>query len=303
MLSKFTRLLWCFPLVLVVLAGDSTLLIAPAVAQRSNANNLGSGAVNTREVTFEVASIRPVTPGSPYDGTAVALGNVDPAPSGFTSTLTLWQVLMIAYGPDDRFAWNSMPIVNGPKWLSNIPPDLYTIRAHVPEAEIAAWRNQSSHRELLRSAMQDLLKKRCRLIAHEEPIELPDTKLVIAKRGVKMTPWVPGSALPQGAPLRTGGVRVPEGPRSRTTWHFYGATLGELVAFLQATSADRPIHDGTGLTGRYDYTVQMVEDPSHEPSEQLYNWPVAPLGLALKPGKYLGSKLVIDHMDKPISID
>jgi uncharacterized protein (TIGR03435 family) len=126
---------------------------------------------------------------------------------------------------------------------------------------------------------------------------------VIGKKGLKMKATAPGSALPKGYPLPTGGVRLADGNRNRTTWHYYGATMWELVDFLALSSRDRPVHDETGLTGRYDFTLQMIEDPSRDASEEIFNFPVAPLGLALKPGKYPGFKLVIDHMEKPSSND
>jgi uncharacterized protein (TIGR03435 family) len=82
-------------------------------------------------------------------------------------------------------------------------------------------------------------------------------------------------------------------------WHYYGATIGDLVDFLGITSHLRPIHDETKLTGRYDFTLQMIDDPSNDPEDQVRNWPIAQLGLELKPGQYPGFKLVIDHLEKP----
>ena len=110
-------------------------------------------------------------------------------------------------------------------------------------------------------------------------------------------------SLLKGAPLTTGGVRVSEVIGNRTTWHYYGATLGELIDFLGKCSPSRPIHDATGLAGHYDFTLQMIENPSRDRSEEVYNWPVTPLGLELKPSKCPGSKLIIDHMEKPTSND
>ena len=75
--------------------------------------------------------------------------------------------------------------------------------------------------------------------------------------------------------------------------------MADLVEFLTLSSSGRPVHDATGLTGRYDFTVQLIDNASRDPDEKIYNWPVDQLGLVLKPGKALGFALVIDHIEKP----
>ena len=76
--------------------------------------------------------------------------------------------------------------------------------------------------------------------------------------------------------------------------------MADLVEFLTATSSGRPVVDATGLTGRYDFTLQNIDQPARNgDDEEIYNWPVDPLGLVLKPGKALGFALVIDHIEKP----
>jgi uncharacterized protein (TIGR03435 family) len=262
MLRKLSGMFLCFSLAsLCLMTGAS------AAAQGTNAahgNKPDSTPAKTKEVKFEVISIRPVKPGwSPYDGSPSHLSDVNPTPDGFTSTLTVWQMLMIAYAPVDQAAWVSIPVTGGPGWFYSHSPDFYFIDARVSNSDLAAWRNQSGHHELLRAAMRDLLKQRCSLVLHEQPTELPDYKLVIGKKGLKMKATAPGSALPKGAPLTTGGVRVGE-RGARTTWHYYGITIAEIVDFLGKCSPDRPVRDATGLTGRYDFTLQMIANPSHD---------------------------------------
>jgi uncharacterized protein (TIGR03435 family) len=281
------------------MAGTS-LLSASAAAQGSNtaqAHKTGSDSGAKKEVKFEVISIRALQPGSSQYGSHY---DPNPTPTGFLSTLTVWQMLMIAYAPDDQ-SWANIPIVNTPKWFQEA--DFYVINARVSDADQDAWRKQSNRHELLRSAMQDLLRERCKLVLHELPTEIRDYKLVIGRNGLKMKATVPGSTPPaEGHLLPTGGVRFATGPRDRPTWHYYGATMGELVNFLSPPgtgSPAPPIHDATGLTGRYDFTLQMIDEPSRDRYEEVFNFPVVPLGLELKPGKFSGIKLVIDHMEKP----
>jgi uncharacterized protein (TIGR03435 family) len=195
-------------------------------------------------------------------------------------------------------------MINAPKWFHDIPPDWYTINARVSDADRDAWRGQGRNHELLRSAMRDLLKQRCGLVVHEQPAEFPDYDLVIGRKGLKgLKATAPGSTPPKDAVgLPTGGFRLGTGPRNRPTWHYYGATISELIDFLSPPgtgSAVPPVHDETGLGGRYDFALTMIEEPSRDPREEIYNFPVEPLGLQLRPGKYPGFKLVIEHMEKP----
>lgn len=303
-MGQFSKKFRLFPVAYLCLMLGSALWNSQAAAQGSSqahgSKSVGDDARN-EEMKFEVISIRPVKPGwSPYEGGVAQLSNTIPTPTGFVSALTVWQMLMIAYAPSD-LAWDGVPMINPPNWLHD--PDWYVINARVSEADISAWRNQSAHHELLRTAMQDLLKKRCKLVAHKQPAELPDYKLVIGKKGLKMKATAPGAPLPKGIPLATGGVRSGHRLGDRSIWDYYGANIGELVAFLGNASPTRPIHDGTGLTGRYDFVMQQIDDPARDPEMQVYNWPVAPLGLELKPGSYHAFKLVIDHMEKPTPND
>ncbi len=305
-MRRFSKEFWTLFLVSLSLTIGSALWSVTAAAQANNAGHgdkYGSNATKKEEIKFEVISIRPVKPGwSPYDGGSSHLSDFNPTPSGFISTLTVWQMIMIAYAPSDQ-SWDSIPLINAPKWLYNYDAAWFFINARVSEADMRAWQNQSIHHELLRSAMQNLLKERCKLVIHKQPGEFSDYRLVIGKKGLKMKVTPPGSALPKGTDLKSGGVMVAEGPRNRTTWHFHGATIEDLVEFLGRCSPNRPVHDGTGLTGRYDFAMQMIEIPSRDHEEQIYNWPVAPLGLDLKPGKYPGFKLIIDHLERPSSND
>ncbi|MFT4111518.1 TIGR03435 family protein [Silvibacterium sp.] len=258
----------------------------------------GSDAVPAKDFRFDVVSIRPVKPGVIGEGVTF-----DPTPTGYSSNLTLWMMVAMAYSPDDH-SWDTFPMLNMPKWM--YIPDWYTIRARISDTDIALWRSQGPRHELLRAAMRDLLKTRCNLQVHEVPAEFTDFTLVVGKKGLKgLKPSDLKAPLPSGgASLATGGVRTLEGSGGTTIWHFYGAQIGELVEFLAAASPGRQIHDKTGLTGRYDFSMTLVDNnPTHDRNLAIYSWPVAPLGLELRTGKYEGFKLVIDHIDKPSTND
>ncbi|GGH12595.1 TIGR03435 family protein [Silvibacterium dinghuense] len=247
---------------------------------------------------FEVTSIRPVRPGVIGEGV-----NFNPSPTGFTANLTVWMMVAIAYAPDDN-SWETFPILHMPKWMYT--PDWYTIRARVSEADEAAWRDQGPRHELLRAAMRDLLKTRCHLEAHTVPAEFTDYTLVVGPKGLTgMKPSDPKAPLPAGGiPFASGGEKKLEWSNGRTVVHFYGVQVAGLAEFLQQMSPSRQVHDRTGLTGRYDFTMTSAgNNPTHDRDLEILLWPVKPLGLELKTGKYEGFKLVIDHMDKPTDND
>jgi uncharacterized protein (TIGR03435 family) len=207
-------------------------------------------------------------------------------------------MIMIAYadtvGIDARIY---TPLLNPPAWSD----DSFDVDARVSSSDLAAWHNQSSRHELLRSAMQELLKERCKLVIHSQPAELPDFKMVVGKKGAKFKETPSGFTLPPGQKLESGGVIVvvvPDPTTNVPVLHFYGATMGDLASF-QSRFAQRPVHDMTGLTGRYDFALQTMDNPSRDIDEGATRFPLDELGLALKPGKYPGITLVIDHVEKP----
>ena len=294
-------------LVSLYLMIGTALLSTAAIAQKSNGNPVaktGGDAAKQKEVKFEVISIHPVKPGtSPYGPSTYPVGNLNPTPDGYSTRLTIGNMIMLAYGSSNSQLWKSVPLVNWPSWIGG-GGDWYDVNARVSNGDRDAWRNQSNKHELLRTAMQDLLRDRCKLVIHEKPTQVEAFNLIVQKRGATLKPTPVGSALPKGGgPLPSGGVRVPEllpGPGHPMRWHYYGATMADLVEFLTATSSGRPVVDATGLTGRYDFTLQNIDQPARNgDDEEIYNWPVDPLGLVLKPGKALGFALVIDHIEKP----
>jgi uncharacterized protein (TIGR03435 family) len=219
---------------------------------------------------------------------------------GFVARLNLFQAIEYAYFAGDPGTWGMKGnlIQNLPDWASGM--NLYDVSARVPEEDMAEWRNQGNRHELLHSALQAALKERCKMVVHEQPTMVPDYQLVIAKKGLRLKASVPGAALPKGDTLQSGGVRVGERlPNKGARWRYYGATIGDLVDFLSVTSSGRSIHDMTGLTGHYDFTLEMIGETSNDPDMTVFNWPVDQLGLVLKPGKEAGFTLAVDHIERP----
>jgi hypothetical protein len=82
------------------------LLSLLAAAQSRQGNQL-------KEVQFEVFSIRPV------NGPMNLSMNTTPSPNGFDSRLSLWQAIMVAYGPGNYVNWGSVEILKAPSWIGD----------------------------------------------------------------------------------------------------------------------------------------------------------------------------------------
>lgn len=268
----------------VQIKGMSFLLAIAAVASVASQTNA--------QFKFDVVSIRRQAP-----GTQIGAGfNVDPTPDGFRASLTTWQMIMVAYSPGGYASWGRVPVSNLPGWQG----EWYVIDARVAPEDVERWRKHGSDHELLRSAMKAVLKDRFKLVVEQKPIQIPAYDLVVAKRGPRLKPAVPGAVLPKGMALTSGGVAVGERlPNNGSRWRYYDATIGDLVEFLQKSAQLRPVQDRTGLTGRYDFTLQLVDQASREGEEPVRNWPVDHLGLALKSGMMPGIALKIDHIERP----
>jgi uncharacterized protein (TIGR03435 family) len=257
-----------------------SLCVTLALAQRP--------AQPRKEVRFEVFSIRPSAPGAGFDA-------AEPTPDGYRARMNLWMLLMTAYatGPADAF-WGHTEIAGKlPDWAQGF--NLYDVQGRVAPEDVEAWRNQGRQHELLQSARQAALKERCKLVVHEEHPLIRDFSLVVGKKGIRFNHSIPRAAPANAMKLRSGGIAVWKGHEEV---HFYNATMDDLVAWLNRMCG-RTILDRTGLTDRYDFILPYVQDSPRPPPDEYLNFPVASLGLELKPGRGPGTTLIVDHIEKP----
>ena len=96
------------------------------------------------------------------------------------------------------------------------------------------------------------------------------------------------------------------------------ATLAEFAQVMQGSALDRPVVDQTGLTGRYDFTLNWTPDEFQFPGLRNANAPPPPppppgtteapdlftaiqqqLGLKLDSMKTPVDVIVIDHVERP----
>jgi uncharacterized protein (TIGR03435 family) len=265
--------------------GLALLMTGSSQAQPAPAQPAPARPAPARDVKFEVLSIRP-TPGSPSSFTT------NPAPNGYASRLSVFQMIMVTYGPLDSALWGSVQILNAPGWVG----DFYDINGRVSQADLKAWQNQSGEHELLRSALRAALKERFNLSIHEQPAIGRDFELIVDKRGPRLKTAAPDSTLPVGVKTPSGGVMVGKVlADGKSLWDCHGMNMQDLAWYLSKLSI--PVRDKTGLAGRYDFTLRQVDLSPDE--DHVYRFPIDQLGLKLKPGTENRPNLVVDHIDKP----
>jgi uncharacterized protein (TIGR03435 family) len=263
---------------------------------------------------FEVASIKP--------DKSAALGGlprirVNSAPDGFTvSGVNLLQLLSIAYGPPrsllgafnrDQLYFQNEPISRAPDWFRTERFDV-DARMETSVADVLQKLSQPERDSARQQMLQALLEDRFKLKVHHETKELPVFALVIAKNGLKIHESNSSDAAPVGGGRGGPGsfeVRGKGGPIVAE-----GVSIATLVYFLSRQPLGRSVLDKTGLTGKYDFTLQWTPDdlqaatseggpPLDSPWPSLFTALQEQLGLKLEPQKGPVQALVVDHAEKP----
>jgi uncharacterized protein (TIGR03435 family) len=210
--------------------------------------------------------------------------------------VSLKMLIQTAYdlrGPDA-----GQRISGGPGWLDSTRYDV--------EAKAADSVSETD----LKRMLQSLLAERFQLALHRETREMPGYTLVVAKGGPKLKE-AEGDEEQKGLWQRGGGPLTGQAASMQTLAQALAGRLG------------RPISDGTGLTGSYDFTLTWTPDESEQAALQstLANLPPEiaaqfsrnrdpngpslftalqeQLGLRLEPQKKRVEVLVIDHAEQP----
>ena len=198
---------------------------------------------------FDVASIRPAQ----QPGAAVNLGiRIDGAQ--FRATMALKDFIAMAYRV-------KVYQISGPDWLAS---EWFDIAATVP-----AESTQGQVPEML----QNLLAERFQMKQHRDKKDFPAYVLEVGKGGLKMQespPDADGANMEQKGGVNVGvsgsgqGVSVSLGRGSSYTFannrfEAKKLTMAQLADSM-ARFLDRPIVDMTGLSGRYDFALDLTEE-------------------------------------------
>jgi len=203
-----------------------------------------------------------------------------------TTNTTLNDLITFAYGIHVR------QIVGGPSWLES---ERFDISAKPEQPGIP-------NATQLRTMVQKLLAERFGLAFHSEKREMSAYVITVAKEGPKLSKNETGGILPGFGGRGPGAVGV------------RNSTMTEFAGFLQARILDRPVVDQTGLSARFDFTLEWRPDPT-QPGPQGGNAPQLPPEIESRPDLFtavqeqLGLKLentkapvevyVIDKVQKP----
>jgi uncharacterized protein (TIGR03435 family) len=247
---------------------------------------------------FEVASVKPSGPKS-IGGSDGGPGSNDPERFSFTRA-RLADLLYRAYGLkyDEQ--------ISAPSWIGTEEYE-YDVAAKIPP---------KTTREQFREMLRNLLAERFRLKVHHETKQFPVFDLVIEKNGPKLkesveepsggTPNSPAPSrpvrdrdgfpiLPRGRP----GFMASYGPGPHSKWTAHEQPTSALAAFLsRPMAAGRNVIDKTGLTGKYDFTLEYDFRPEDDFGLSIFDAVKRQLGLRLVDSKASFDVVVVDYAEK-----
>ena len=262
-----------------------------------------SGNTPAKPLAFDVVSIRPAEPDATW-----MIGWMTNFDGYHVASQSLFSTIMIAYFPQGMAYWNKERLSGAPPWIN----DLYAIDAKVSEADLTDWQKQGvtlDKKPMLSQMLMTMLADRCHFAAHMIPgPPISGWSLELGKQPPRLTEAKPNEVLPAGVKLPDGGVEVAYGRGEKPRLTFYGVTMGDVAQFLTGMSGGHPVQDHTGLTGRYDFVVDWVEDIDSKLSEgvvgsndpdTLSHWNLEAIGFRRVSIKIPVDTLVIDHIEKP----
>jgi uncharacterized protein (TIGR03435 family) len=233
--------------------------------------------------SFDVVSVKPIDANSHS-------ASVHGTPDGMMLSGALRRMILYAY------ALHEFQVTGGPDWIATSTWEVHG-KDDKPEPDgsklSAAQRKEQNDRRM--QQVQSLLMDRFRLKCHMTTKELPIYELVVAKGGPKLSETTVDEAKGESTSVNGHGTQM----HAKST----GVTTKAMVSLL-GSEVDRLVVDKTGLTGRYDLTLDWVHD-SPEASADMPSGPTLftaleeQLGLKLQPAKGPVPVLVIDSAEKP----
>ena len=231
---------------------------------------------------FEVATIKPSDPAHPQQIITLRGAEV------ITTNVTVHALINLAY-------WlHPKQLTGGPSWTETEKFDM----AGKPDVPGQPSVDQ------MKTMIQKLLTDRFQLKFHFEKRELPVYAVRPIKTDAKMTPS-------QDDPKAIAGFNIGRNPKGMMMV-FRNSPISQFTAVLQ-NSTDRPVVDQSGLTGKYDFTLNFTPDAAMAarlgcPPPPADNPDAAPdlfaafqqqLGLKLEPARAPTDVMVIDSVEKP----
>jgi uncharacterized protein (TIGR03435 family) len=280
----------------VFFAGLGVLALPTGASGQATVSSSAPAAADTDYVptlTFDVASIHEVNRDQ-NGGVRVSVSS-PPHTSKFTATtFTTKMLLQSAYG------WG-VPIATGPDWMSQTYFNIEAKSDPSVDAQMAKLTDDQAKLEKMHM-LQALLADRFRLKSHLETKESSVYALTLAKSGTKLHQVKVDADDPDRPTPANQGVDVQaHGSSQGLEFVVHSASMRAITALL-SSQVEAPVLDRTGLTGYFDFTLQIGREWSAGDSE---SWPSIftalqeQLGLKLEPAKAAVPNLIIDHIEKP----
>ena len=204
---------------LIIVVG---LLTGSAVAQTPSHS---PQEVTTSPLTFQIATIKPSRPDE-------AKRMMTRGSQFLTNGTSVVDLLKYAYSLHEQ------EIAGGPEWLKTEKFDV------VADAETQSKPSSDEYKRMV----QELLRRRFRLGAHNETRELSVFEIVPAKGGPKLQ----NSKWPDN--------RVPTAGYAPGQLSAANATVADFATFLQRFVTDRPVVDESGIKGKFDLTLRWTPE-------------------------------------------
>jgi uncharacterized protein (TIGR03435 family) len=269
-----------------------------ASAQGSIAPVLTENATYNPTFTFDVASIRENKPSDSY---TLTIASPPHAGSFKVTSNTAMDLIAIAFG------LSYFQISGEPGWAHTARFDVQA-KADSSVDEALAKLSNDQARLGKQHMLQMLLAERFHLKVHEETKDGQAFALTVSKSGPKFQETkadTPDSSEAKDHPAQKMPSFYQRGD-GRRGYEFiaHGATMKSLAQAVEG-QFQTPVSDETGLTGKYDFTLQYHGTTADDSTDDGSVWPPLltaiqdQLGLKLKSTKAPVKILVIDHIDKP----
>lgn len=215
--------------------------------------------------------------------------------------------LMTAYVPQIGGAsvYGDDQVIGMPAWMVS-DTEHYDIEAKVDEADLKNWQDPAKQPAMMREMLQSMLADRLKLKVHRSSKIGSVYQLVEGKTGPKFKETDPKNAQTGSYPLPGGGRIAMEMRGDQTMTHYFGITMAQLAGMWSGQEG-RPVEDRTGLTGKYDLTIQKTAQPATteqprgaaENANESIQSQAGQIGLKLQSASGEIETLVIDHVERP----
>jgi uncharacterized protein (TIGR03435 family) len=252
-------------LAVVAIALGALVTIRPV----TSADGQAAQAPAASSPSFDVASLRQNTSGSPRSGTQTLPGG-----RVTVTNQPLRSMIRTAYGAND------LEVVGGPDWIDRDRWDVLAAAAPDSPAD-APWQ----------AMLKAFLIERFRLRAHFETRERPIYRLVFVRSDERLGPDIRPTACPPDN-LNCGRFSANTNGIKSGTITGVSRTLAQIATGL-SDYAERRVFDATGSEKRYDFELRWDQETL------IFTAVQEQLGLKLEPASGPLEVLFIDGVEKP----